>query len=375
MSALLHDIEQLLAKHPQVSDIQLQEGGPIEYRDALGEMQIFGQGAYHADELAQLVATSEITNGDKLAGYLKQKNGDIDEVVIVDGMRFRANVYLHGGEQLLAASLRPIRSTIPSMKELGIDQSIQEWLNHRAGLILVTGPSGSGKTTTLAAMVNYINQTRRDHILMIEDPIEYEHTRLLSSIRQREVGRDTESFDIGIRAGLRQNPNVIVVGEIRDRATMEVVLSASETGHLVLATLHSTSAPRAPERVVDFFPEEVKALARSQLSSSLIGVLTQVLVPKADRSGKALATEAMANLGDVIPLIREGKFAQLSQSVAQPGTRPNTWLLNTRLESMVVQGTITHDTAIDAAYDREDIRNRLYGPEEAKKEPSERKAA
>mgnify|MGYP001043455698 CR=1 FL=1 len=217
--------------------------------------------------------------------------------------------------------------------------TILQVLKNRAGLILVTGATGSGKSTTLAAMIEWLNQTQEIHIVTIEDPIEFFFSPKRASISQREVGSDTSSFAVALRAALRQAPNVIMVGEMRDLETMSAALTAAETGHLVLATLHTGSAPEAIDRVVNAFPEGRRDMVRLQLASSLRMVLTQVLVPKREGHGRALLYEVLVNTPAVATLIRDGKTAQI-RTVMQTGGAHGMATMEQVAQQLVEKGVI-----------------------------------
>lgn len=356
MISLVEAVASLCHRSDAISDLHLHQGKPLEYRDPLGEIRQFPDCVVGGAEVASLLGHGSIVELCEAIGY---KGGDLDMTAHLGPYRFRANAYRHGGGSSIGVALRRLHDKIPSFEALRLPPSLMEWADRRTGLLLVTGPSGSGKTSTLAAIVNYINETRRAHLVLIEDPIEYVHPRKSSLVTQREVGGDAGSFAASLKAALRQNPDVIVVGEIRDRETMETTLFAAETGHLVLATLHSTSASRAPERVVDYFGEDARSLCQAQLAATLIGVIAQVLVPKADRSGKLLACECMANTREASAHIREGRFQALDNVMAQSGGAANVWTLNAYLYELVFAGEIQGEAAIAAAYNRADMEGRL----------------
>lgn len=367
MSSLATLIVKICTEASANSDIHLHEGQNVAFRDSIGHMQVVPDTIVTGEDFAALI-NDEWSSDDAAAGSavdqllekLVRHNFDMDQTVVAGKFRFRANVFMHGGEQLLGATLRRVRDQVPTFADLGLDESLKTWLDNRSGLVLITGPSGSGKTSTLAACVNYLNTTRKYKIVILEDPIEYVHTPVLSVITQRQIGRDCESFPKGLVSAMRQDPDVIVVGEIRDTQTIETALKAAETGHLVLATLHATAASRAPERVIDNCTDATKSLAKAQLSASLIGVLAQMLVPNFDGSGKVLATEAMTNNSEVAAYIRTGNFGQLDNAMAHGGEDPNLWLLNMRLIEMIMQGHILIDDAMDATNNRADLLERHH---------------
>ncbi|MDR2105846.1 MAG: PilT/PilU family type 4a pilus ATPase, partial [Coriobacteriales bacterium] len=236
------------------------------------------------------------------------------------GLRYRVNVYRQQNE--LAAAIRLLSNTIPTLASLHMPPAIQSLAEQPRGIVLVTGPTGSGKSTTLAAMIDYINENRKAHIITIEDPIEYVHRSKNCLVHQREVHRDVISFADALRSAMREDPDVILVGEMRDYETISAAVTAAETGHLVFSTLHTTGASQTIDRIVDVYPSHSQGMIRSQLSGVLRGVITQTLIPLADRSGRTVATEILIGSDAVLNLIREGKFHQLSstmQSSAQLG--------------------------------------------------------
>ena len=239
------------------------------------------------------------------------REGQADFAYSLPGIgRFRANVYQQRGS--LAAAFRLIPTSVPDLDGLGLPPSVAGFCDLAQGLVLVTGPTGSGKSTTLAAMIDRINRTRRLHIVTLEDPIEYLHRHRLSLVNQREVGLDVVSFAAGLRAALREDPDVIMVGEMRDLETIATALTAAETGHLVLATLHTPNAPQAVDRIIDVFPAEQQNQVRVQLAGVLEGIVAQRLVPAADGRGRYVVAEVLMGTPAVRNLIREGKTAQLA---------------------------------------------------------------
>lgn len=272
------------------------------------------------------------------------------------GLRYRANVYHQQGE--LAAAIRVLSNVIPTLESLHLPEVIRTLAEQPRGIVLVTGPTGSGKSTTLAAMVDYINENRRAHIITIEDPIEYVHTSKKCLVHQREVHRDVSSFGAALRSAMREDPDVILVGEMRDFETISAVVTAAETGHLVFSTLHTTGAAQTIDRIVDTYPPQSQGMIRSQLSGVLRGIITQILVPLADRSGRTVATEILTGSDAVLNLIREGKFHQLGstmQSSAQLGMHT----LASDLANLIKQGRITQDTALAAVNDKSELQQYL----------------
>jgi len=232
--------------------------------------------------------------------------------------RYRANIHMQRGT--IGITIRVLSTNILSFEELNLPQTLKQFTEYKNGLVLVTGPTGSGKTTTLAAMIDKINSEKAYHIITIEDPIEYLHSHKKSVVEQREIRADTASFKTALKYILRQDPDVILVGEMRDLETIEAAITAAETGHLVFGTLHTNGAAKTIDRIIDVFPKERQAQIRSQLSTSLRGVIAQQLVPLKDGSGRRAALEILVGNSAVGNLIREGKIHQI-QSIIQTGAR------------------------------------------------------
>lgn len=267
------------------------------------------------------------------------------------GERFRVNVYQVQGR--VAAVLRPIPGEPPRLETLGLPlPPIEAALKRKRGLILVTGATGSGKSTTLAAMVDYLNQREEIHIVTIEDPMEFFFQPKLAIISQREVGTDVPDFATALRSALRQAPNVIMVGEMRDLETIQAAITAAETGHLVLATLHTRSAPEAVSRIVDAFPEGYREMVRLQLASSLSLVISQVLLPRIDQEGRVLAYDLLVNTPAVANLIRENKLHQVVQAMAT-GQKDGMVTMSQTLASLMRQGIISKAAATTVVEERE----------------------
>ena len=275
----------------------------------------------------------------------------------VDGLgRFRVNAYKDRNG--FAAALRTIASKIPTFEELNLPKICQQVCAKPRGLVLVTGPTGSGKSTTLAAMVGWINENRSDHIITIEDPIEYIHTSKKSVVNQRELGNDTRSFDNALRAALREDPDVILIGEMRDLETISLALKAAETGHLVFGTLHTSSASQTVDRIVDVFPPEQQPQIRIQLSNGLVAVFSQTLIPRVNPqgqvTGRVMAMEMLVNTPAIANLIREGKTAQIYSAI-QTGGRLGMVTLENSLAELVKKKTIRPEDALSKSSRVEDL--------------------
>jgi len=266
-----------------------------------------------------------------------------------DGLRYRVNVFYQ--QQQIAAAIRLLNENIPTFDELGLPDSLRLLADEPRGLILVTGPTGSGKSTTLAAMVDYVNSKKACHILTIEDPVEYVYKQKMALIHQRNVGEDVNSFSDALKSAMREDPDVILVGEMRDFETISAAITAAETGHLVLSTLHTTGAAMTIDRIIDVFPPHSQQQIRTQLSSVLRGVITQTLLPKASGTGRVAAFEIMIGTDAVSTLIRESKGHQLN-SIIQTSSRQGMILLDDYLASLVRNGTVRKETALDKASNR-----------------------
>ncbi len=290
-----------------------------------------------------------------------EQNWELDCSYGVEGIgRFRINVYKERGHYALA--MRTISTDIPTFEELGIPSVVKDLAERPRGLLLVTGPTGSGKSTTLASIIDYINVNRVDHILTIEDPIEFLHYSKRSVVHQRELGHDTRSFGNALRAALREDPDIILVGEMRDLETISLALTAAETGHLVLGTLHTSSASQTVDRIVDVFPAQQQQQIRIQLSNSLIGVLSQTLLPRITpegiKKGRVLAMEIMIVTSAIANLIREGKTTQIYSSI-QTGSHLKMQTLESCLKELCIKKLITFEDAISKSDRPEDLKRML----------------
>jgi len=278
---------------------------------------------------------------------------DVDLCYEMEGrLRHRVNVF-HQQRQL-AATIRIINDSIPTFEELALPEILKTLADEPRGMILVTGPTGSGKSTTLAAMIDYINQNRACHILTIEDPVEYVYTQKKALIHQRDVGTDVGNFAGALRSAMREDPDVILVGEMRDYETISAAVTAAETGHLVLSTLHTTGAAMTIDRIIDVFPPHNQQQIRTQLASVLKGVITQTLLPKATGKGRVAAFEVMLGTDAVLSLIRENKCHQLNSTI-QTSARQGMILLDTYLANLVNRGVITKEAAMEKAHNKKEL--------------------
>lgn len=269
---------------------------------------------------------------------------ELDMSVDIQEMgRFRVNVHFQRGS--VEAAFRLVSTAIPTLSQLGLPPIVSELIRKPSGLVLVTGPTGVGKTTTLAAMVNQINQEQRKHIVIIEDPIEYLHRNRLSIIKQREVYADTKSFAAALVRALRQDPNIIVVGEMRDLETISTTLTAAETGHLVLATLHTPDAAQTIDRILDVFPPHQQPQVKVQLADCLQGIVSQRLLPRDDRPGRVLAYEILVATAAVRNLVREHATEQL-QTVLQTGAQYGMCTIDACIKMLHDQRLISYETAV-----------------------------
>lgn len=272
--------------------------------------------------------------------------------------RFRVNVYRQ--KEAVTAALRPIPEKIPSLETLGLPKNIGELARVHQGLILVTGPTGSGKTTTQASIIDLINAERACHIITIEDPIEYVHNHKRSVVDQREVGGDTNSFPNALKYVLRQDPDVILVGEMRDLETIQAALTAAETGHLVLATLHTNDAIQTADRIIDVFPATQQQQIRFQLSMTLLAIVSQRLLPKQDGTGRVMACEVLRNNTAIANLIREGKTHQV-YSVLETSTKEGMHTMDRSIKDLYSEGVISYEEAISHMRNPKDLKGPKRG--------------
>ena len=323
------------------SDIHLEEGSPIAIR-VNSDIRIL-QNVMTSEDMSSLL--KEIAGEEKLKQY--EQTGDLDTSIGLEGLsRIRINAYMANEKRCL--TLRILPDSLPRWQDLGLPQPFIDLTEKHRGMVLCTGPTGSGKSTTLAAFINCILETQKRHILTIEDPIEFEFNHSKTSIiHQREVKRDTQTFASALRAALREDPDVIYIGEMRDLETIQLAITAAETGHLVLGTLHTSSAAKTVERIVDVFPGDQQEQARLQVSTSLLGVMTQTLC-KNTKGKRSLAYELMVNTPAIANLIRERKVSQI-YSQLQTGSKDGMNTLEQCLQQLVEAGDITQQEAIGKA--------------------------
>ena len=285
------------------------------------------------------------------------EDGHVDFSLGLSGIgRFRVNAYRQRGTY--GAAIRVIPYEVPNLQDLGLPQTIEKVADKPRGFIVVTGPTGSGKSTTLAALVDLINSRRNCHVMTIEDPIEYLHQHKKAMVNQREIGGDAKSFPSALRAALREDPDVILVGEMRDLETMATAITAAETGHLVLATLHTGDAVQTIDRIIDVYPEYQQRQVRVQLAATLEAVIAQQLVPRMDKPGLVPAVEIMVGTPAVRSLIREGKTHQL-RSLIQTGARFGMQTMEQSLRYWVERGVVSREDALAVAVNADDLKRLL----------------
>lgn len=295
-----------------------------------------------------LEIVEQMTNEQQRRSIAQHKDTDFS-FTTRSGYRHRVNVFFQRG--FTAIAIRLLRNDIPTLEDLFLPPILGEFAMRPRGLVLVTGPTGSGKSTTLAGMIDYINVSRSAHVITIEDPIEYVHEHKRCMVNQREVGMDAPDFVSALRAALREDPDVILVGEMRDFETVSAAVTAAETGHLVLSTLHTTSAPDTINRIIDVYPEHQQVQIRTQLANTLVGVISQTLLPKRDGSGRIAAMEILNVTDACAAMIRDNKV-HLIQSAIQTGKQNGMMCLDQELARMAKQGIVYEADALERCQDK-----------------------
>ncbi len=334
------------------SDIHLTAGSAPSIR-VDGQLQLLDGKVYTAAENDHLVGAFI---GQEMYGRIAHDRKELDFSFAYNELRFRANVYYQKGT--LSLSLRLLPRLNSDMATLGLPAITTKLLDHNQGLIIVCGPTGHGKSTTLAAMINQLITERRSHLITIEDPIEYIFEHKKGIVSQREVGTDTPSFGSALRSALREDPDIVLLGEMRDQETMEAALQMAETGHLVLTTLHTNSAAQAPDRIIDVFPTHQQGQVRVQISDVLIGVVAQRLLPRI-QGGRVLATEVMVANSAVRSLIRDGKTHQLP-NIIQTSASEGMLGLDKSLAELVSRGEVAIDDALAWSLDPKALKMMIY---------------
>ncbi len=329
---MFEKLEELAKNNKKISDFHIRSGSPLGYRQT-GEIVKVKEVMIKPQDLQDLMST----NCNEIEIKRFKDTHELDSSVTLSGLRFRANFYktINGP----AAVLRRVETVMPEMSQFDLPQVLYDIIDMHKGLVLVTGPTGSGKSTTLAAIVNEINKTRTSNIITVEDPVEFIHKDIKSIVSHREVGKQTISFASALKAALREDPDVILVGEMRDLETVGLALTAAETGHLVFGTLHTSGAPSTINRIIDVFPPEQQAQIRAQISTSLKMVVTQRLLKTKDGQGRVGAFEVMKCTAPIQNLIRESKIHQIP-SIMQTAVKDGMITMSKSLEELVKAGKI-----------------------------------
>ena len=334
---MFEKLEDLAKNNKKISDFHIRAGSPLAYRQT-GEIIKVNDVMVTPQDLQDLLALN--CNEKELKKF--ETTHELDSAVVLSGLRFRANFFktIRGS----AAVLRRVESIVPEMEQLNLPPVLYDAVDMHKGLVLVTGPTGSGKTTTIASIINEINKTRKANIITVEDPVEFIHKDKLSIISQREVGKQTQSFSNSLRAALREDPDVIFVGELRDLETISLAMTAAETGHVVFGTLHTSGAPETINRIIDVFPPEQQSQIKAQISNSVKMVLTQRLIKSKDGLNRFAAFEVMKCTPPIQNLIREGKVHQIP-SVIQTSAKDGMIEMKKSLDDLIRAGKIDGSAA------------------------------
>lgn len=349
-SSLAPYLDEAIAK--KASDIHFTVGLPPTLR-VDGELKPIDEKPMTSEDTESIIGGFI---GEKLKVIIDETRKELDFTFSFKDSRFRTNIYYERNN--LSAALRLLPQVIGTFEDLGVPAIVEKFTTVSQGLVIVTGPTGHGKSTTLAAIIDKINSERKTHIISIEDPIEYIFEHKKSIITQREVGHDTPSFASALRAALREDPDIVLVGEMRDLETIETVLTIAETGHLVLTTLHTNSAAQTPDRIIDVFPENQQVQVRTQLAAVLTGVISQRLLPRVS-GGRILATEIMIANPAVRATIREGKTHQLP-NIIQTSASEGMVSIDKVLAEFVSRGEISIDDALSWSNDPKQLKTLIY---------------
>lgn len=338
------------AREMDASDIHLTVGAPTVVR-VNGELRKYTE---LSDQVVNRTILSILSAEQE---KMLTEGKDIDfSFELKNGARQRVNVFRQSGK--LAACIRLLNAEIPTLEELKMPPVLLEFAKKRRGLVLVTGPTGAGKSTTLAALVEYINKTRACHVITIEDPIEYRYKQEKATIHQRELGRDVPSFHEALRSALREDPDVILIGEMRDYETISLAMTAAETGHLVFGTLHTSSAAQTVDRIIDACPIHSQDQVRSQLANMIQGIIAQSLIPRSDGKGRVAAVEVMVGTDAIKNLIRSSKINMMETTMAA-GSTMGMCTLNDSLAKLYKTGQISYETALEYATDKNEMEKKL----------------
>ncbi len=351
MSDTTSRLHQLLKKawDEHASDVHLREEEPALLR-LDGELRHIGELVTDRNEIEEFILP--LMNPHQAEEYRNSREHDF--ACEIKGIcRLRLNAFIQ--RQKRCVSIRLLPETIPTMEDIYLPKACEHFTQLKKGLVLATGPTGSGKSTTLAAMIERINNTRGCHILTVEDPIEFIYTSKTAMISQREIGDDTANFGDALRAAFRQDPDVVLLGEMRDLETMQIAITMAETGHLTFSTLHTGEASQTVSRVVDSFPPHQQESVRMQLSNSLAGIISQQLLPLKDQTGRVAAREVLVNNRGVANLIRENKLEQI-QTAIQTGSNDMMFTMNHSLGHLLKSGYVTYEDAFQASFDKRDFK-------------------